>query len=132
MSRKKTQNIVRLGLFVTIGAVLFILAVYLIGSNQNLFGKTFRISSTFGNVNGLQPGNNVRYSGINVGTVENISNRALERVRVEVHLSNGKELGPTTPLDLLPGAKRVVELEASGEGFEHWSAHAEVGSGEHG
>jgi len=67
-----------------------------------------------------------------VGTVENISNRALERVRVEVHLSNGKELGPTTPVDLLPGAKRDVELEASGEGFERWSAHPEVGSGEHG
>ena len=31
------------------------------------------------------------------GTVENTTNETLKQVRVEVHLSNGKELGPTTP-----------------------------------
>ena len=36
------------------------------------------------------------------GTVENTTNETLKRVRVEVHLSNGKELGPTPPTDLAP------------------------------
>ena len=66
------------------------------------------------------------------GTVENTTERTLERVRVEVHLSNGKELGPTTPADLGPGEKRVVKLTATSRGFNGWSAHPEVGNEEHG
>ena len=66
------------------------------------------------------------------GTVENTTERTLERVRVEVHLSNGKELGPTTPGDLKPGEKRSVKLTATSTGFEEWSAHPEVGNEEHG
>lgn len=67
------------------------------------------------------------------GVVENIGAEPLSRVRVEVHLSNGIELGPTTPGDLAPGESRPVSLEASPEPFETWSAHAEVGGeeGEH-
>ena len=66
-----------------------------------------------------------------LGTVENTTAEPLERVRVEVHLSNGKELGPTEPTDLGPGEKVDVALPATKEGFERWNAHPEVGSGEH-
>ncbi len=69
---KRTENTVKLGFFITVGVALFILAVYLIGKQENMFGENFHASSIFSNVNGLQPGNNVRYSGINVGTVEKI------------------------------------------------------------
>jgi predicted DNA-binding antitoxin AbrB/MazE fold protein len=65
------------------------------------------------------------------GTVENTSDAVLEKVRVEVHLSNGIELGPTTPVDLKSGEKVDVELKASEKDFETWSTHAEVGSSEH-
>ncbi len=65
------------------------------------------------------------------GTVENTTDETLKQVRVEVHLSNGKELGPTTPADLAPGEKRAVQLIATSTGFDRWSAHPEVGSGEH-
>ena len=37
-----------------------------------------------------------------IGNVENTTDTTLRRVRVEVHLSNGTELGPTTPTDLAP------------------------------
>jgi hypothetical protein len=66
------------------------------------------------------------------GTVKNTTDKILKRVRVEVHLSNGKELGPTTPADLGPGEERKVKLAATSKGFQRWSAHPEVGSGEHG
>lgn len=66
------------------------------------------------------------------GTVENTTEETLERVRVEVHLSNGKELGPTTPADLEPGEKREVKLTATSTEFDGWSAHPEVGNREHG
>jgi len=66
-----------------------------------------------------------------IGTVENTTEIILKKVRVEVHLSNGKELGPTTPADLDPGEKRDIKLTAKSKNFEGWSAHPEVGGGEH-
>ncbi len=62
-----------------------------------------------------------------VGTVENLTEGTLTRVRIEVHLSNGTELGPTEPIDLEPGQKVEVKLSAEGQTFEWWKAHAEVG-----
>ena len=66
------------------------------------------------------------------GTVENTTDETLKQVRVEVHLSNGKELGPTTPGDLAPGEKREVQFIATSTDFDRWTAHPEVGEGEHG
>jgi hypothetical protein len=66
------------------------------------------------------------------GTVENTTDKTLSRVRVEVHLSNGTELDPTTPADLDPGKRRDVRLTATNMDFDGWTAHAEVGSSEHG
>lgn len=66
------------------------------------------------------------------GIVENTTNETLKRVRVEVHLSNGKELGPTTPEDLAPGDTREVLLAATSTNFDKWTAHPEVGDDEHG
>jgi hypothetical protein len=72
-----------------------------------------------------------------VGSVENTAEQTLCRVRVEVHLSNGTELGPTTPIDLEPGEQSDVSLPAAEETFDGWTAHPEVsscdgeGSGEH-
>lgn len=63
---------IRLGLFVILTASTLIAALYLIGKKQNIFGNTFYISAIFENVSGLKIGNNVRFSGINVGTVRNI------------------------------------------------------------
>lgn len=60
------------------------------------------------------------------GTVENTTDSTLRRVRVEVHLSNGIELGPTTPVDIWPGRMIDVILTATGDPFTSWSAHAEV------
>ena len=69
---KTTGQKIQLGLFVIIGLLLFVLAVYFIGDKQKMFGKTNHLTCVFNNVNGLQLGNNVRYSGVNVGTVQSI------------------------------------------------------------
>ena len=68
------------------------------------------------------------------GTVRNTTDAVLPQVRVEVHLSNGVELGPTPPVDLAPGAQIPIELMAEGPAFDKWTAHPEVGGsgGEHG
>ena len=63
------------------------------------------------------------------GTVENTTNNILRQVRIEVHLSNGEELGPTIPVDLAPGEKLDVNLPSTAAAFTGWVAHAEIGSG---
>lgn len=70
---KTTSEKLRLGIFMLVGSILFVAIIYIIGSKQQLFGNTEKIKAVFYNVNGLQIGNNVRYSGINVGTVKEIS-----------------------------------------------------------
>ena len=69
------------------------------------------------------PGNSFK------GTVENTTEGVLGRVRIEVHLSNGAELGPTTPMDMAPGEVMAINLPATAASFTGWSAHAEVGAG---
>ena len=66
------------------------------------------------------------------GTVENITDQTVPTVRVEVHLSNGMELGPTPRNDLKPGTKLAVKLSSEDQTFEWWKAHAETGAAEHG
>ena len=75
------KNII-LGVFVTLGVLLFMGAIYFIGAQQNLFGSVTRVHAVFNNVSGLQVGNNVRFSGINVGTVESIDIISDSSVRV--------------------------------------------------
>ena len=84
MENKNTNNNIRLGLFVSIGIALFILAIYFIGDKQHLFSKTIRLSSMFKDIGGLQIGNNVRFSGINVGTIDDIVIVSDSLVRVDV------------------------------------------------
>ena len=82
-----TQNFkIRLGLFVVGGLTLFILAIFIIGKQKNLFNPVFKLTSTFSNVSGLQVGNNVRFSGINVGSVDNITIVNDTTVRVDMVL----------------------------------------------
>jgi hypothetical protein len=66
-----------------------------------------------------------------IGTIENTTDASIQQVRVEVHLSNGVELGPTPTISLASGEAREVRLDANDQDFEGWSAHAETGSAEH-
>jgi ABC-type transporter Mla subunit MlaD len=62
----------KLGMFVSIGLLLFVITIYYVGTQKNLFVSTITIKTVFRTVNGLNAGNNVRLSGINIGTVEEI------------------------------------------------------------
>lgn len=87
MEKTNAQKI-KLGIFVLAGLTIFVTAVYLIGKKQNMFGKTSHISTVFNNVNGLQLGNNVRYSGINVGTVKDIEMINDTMIRVDMIIND--------------------------------------------
>jgi phospholipid/cholesterol/gamma-HCH transport system substrate-binding protein len=72
MDTHSPQFKVRLGMFVAGGLALFVLAIFIIGKQKNLFNPVYKLTTTFYNVSGLQVGNNIRFSGIVIGTVDNI------------------------------------------------------------
>lgn len=127
---KESGSTWKLGMFVTIGLLLFIMAVYFIGKQQNLFGSTFHISSQFKTVSGLEVGNNVRFSGINVGTVEQIQLKndstvnvilvMKEEVRKFIKTDATASIGSDglmgdKVLTISPGAKSKKEIEDNGQ-----------------
>jgi phospholipid/cholesterol/gamma-HCH transport system substrate-binding protein len=78
----------RIGLFTVIGLLILVAGIFIIGKKKNLFGDTFHIYGTFNNVGGLQVGNNIRFAGINVGTVEDISIISDTMIRVDMVLQS--------------------------------------------
>lgn len=84
---KKTSP-VKLGLFIIIGVSLLVLAIFLIGDKNALFSKTFEVKAYFSDIQGLRSGATVRLSGIDVGSVSNVSivDDASGRVEVRMNL----------------------------------------------
>ena len=69
---KDVRNKIVVGAFVSIGLAIFIMGIYLVGSRKNMFKTTFTLVAAFNDVNGLQSGNNVRFKGLDVGTIKDI------------------------------------------------------------
>jgi phospholipid/cholesterol/gamma-HCH transport system substrate-binding protein len=82
---KEKSNHIKLGIFIASGLSFLILLLYIIGKNQNLFGNTFLIKARIDDVHGLRAGNNIRYAGIDIGTVKSVA--VLNDSIVEVSLS---------------------------------------------
>ncbi len=96
---KTTTEKIRLGLFVITGLTFFVLAIYFIGNKQQMFGKTNQLTAIFDNVGGLQLGNNVRFSGINVGTVRGIE--IINDTTINVEMQIDKKIFPFIKKDAI-------------------------------
>ncbi|MGV9004306.1 MlaD family protein [Flavobacterium sp.] len=88
MENKKTNYKKKLGLFVFIGIIFFFGIIFFIGRQKNLFTSEIKISTSFKNASGLKPGNMVRFSGIAIGTIDNISIVNDSTVRVEMNIKD--------------------------------------------
>jgi phospholipid/cholesterol/gamma-HCH transport system substrate-binding protein len=111
--RKEVYRNIRLGIFVIVGMLFLIIGLYLVGKNRNMFRSTFLVKTTFNDVGGLQTGNNVRYAGINVGTVDKIEIKNDTTVEVEMQIEKRvknilrKNSTATIGTDGLVGSKLV-------------------------
>lgn len=88
---EKSSEKIKVGIFVMVGTLLLIAALYFIGQQQQMFNKTIKLYAVFNNVNGLQLGNYVRYSGVNVGTVSDIE--MIEEGKIKVEMSIDEKTG---------------------------------------
>lgn len=89
MKRRKI-NAVKLGVFVLAGLLILVFALYTLGKNKTLFGSSLELKTRFRDVNGLLLGNNVRFSGIDVGSVQGI--KILNDTVVEVTMTLEKRM----------------------------------------
>jgi phospholipid/cholesterol/gamma-HCH transport system substrate-binding protein len=88
MKSREIQQNVKLGIFVLAGLILFLGAVFLVGSENNVFSKTFTTHAVFKNVEGLKEGDNVWLSGVKIGTVRQVSIITEGKVVVTMNLKD--------------------------------------------
>ncbi|MBA3827526.1 MAG: MCE family protein [Taibaiella sp.] len=111
---------IKIGVFTIAGLLVLAAGVFLIGKKKNMFSDTFTIFGTFRNVGGLQIGNNIRFLGINIGTIESIKiiNDTMARVNMRLQSSVKKYIETsdvaTIGSDGLMGDK-LININASGE-----------------
>ncbi|MGB6037689.1 MAG: MlaD family protein [Cryomorphaceae bacterium] len=88
MKNTEQKRNIKLGGFVLGGVIIFLVTVVYLGSQSNLFSKTFSVSAVFENVEGLQQGDNVWLSGVKIGTVKQVKIIAEDRVMVQLVLKD--------------------------------------------
>jgi phospholipid/cholesterol/gamma-HCH transport system substrate-binding protein len=74
------------GIFILLGILILIVAVFTLGGEKKTFVKTITVNAIFDDVAGLQTGGNVWYSGVKIGTVKSIKFTNTSRVLVEMHI----------------------------------------------
>lgn len=82
-SQKKRNVIV--GIFVFIGLIFLLAGILMVGNLRDTFNRKMELISRFDDVNGLQQGNNIWYSGVKIGTVSDL--RFYGKSQVEVTLN---------------------------------------------
>jgi phospholipid/cholesterol/gamma-HCH transport system substrate-binding protein len=75
------------GIFIVIGLAIFIWAVLTLGSQKNTFERSIGVKTFFQNVNGLQKGNNIWFSGVKVGTIEDVFIIGTGKVEVDMNIN---------------------------------------------
>jgi len=117
--RTRRKSNIRLGIYIALGVLLFILAIYFIGSRQSMFQRNVKITAMFSDVKGLRIGANIRFTGIDVGTVSKMDILSDSVVIIEMAVNEKvtpfikKNSIATIASEGLMGSKIVVLLPGS-------------------
>ncbi len=86
MSTNSNRRSIVVGIFITIGIVIFLVGIFTLGGQQKTFVSAVNLTASFDDVSGLQQGNNVWFSGVKIGTVKKISFAGNAQVKVLMHI----------------------------------------------
>jgi phospholipid/cholesterol/gamma-HCH transport system substrate-binding protein len=114
MATAENRKAIIVGVFLSLGLVIFILGVFTLGGQQKSFDKSIHISAVFDDVAGLKKGNDIWFSGVKVGTISAIKFVGISQVNVlmkvdqntqqYIHRNSGVRIGS----DGLIGNKIIV------------------------
>ena len=102
------------GLFIFLGLVILVVAIFTLGSQKKVFVKSISVNVVFNDIQGLKTGNNVWYSGVKVGTIKKIQFFGSSQVQVfmnieeETHKYIHKDAKASISSDGLIGNKIIV------------------------
>uniref|UniRef100_UPI004048CB5F MlaD family protein n=1 Tax=Algoriphagus sp. TaxID=1872435 RepID=UPI004048CB5F len=85
MNQENKRSIL-VGLFVLIGIIILVLGIMTLGGQQKKFVKAIHVTAVFDDIGGLQPGNNIWFSGVKIGTVRKINFFGDSQVEVEMNV----------------------------------------------
>jgi len=91
MSASENKRSIIVGIFIFIGIVIFIAGVLTLGGKQKRFVSSITLTAIFNNVNGIQAGNNVFFSGVKIGTVSKINFTGNAQVEVTMHIEEASQ-----------------------------------------
>ena len=91
MSASENKRSIIVGIFIFIGLVIFIAGVLTLGGKQKRFVSSITLKAIFNNVNGIQAGNNVFFSGVKIGTVSKINFTGNAQVEVTMHIEEASQ-----------------------------------------
>lgn len=86
MKSTSNKRAIIVGIFIFLGLAIFIITILTLGSQQKTFERSITIKSFFENVNGLQKGNNVWFSGVKVGTIKKVILTGTGKVEVDMYV----------------------------------------------
>src|ERR1043165_4063325 len=84
MAHEQSKRSVIVGIFIFFGLAIVAIATIVVGGKRKTFADTFTLYANFPNVDGLQRGNNVWFSGVKIGMVKHIRVIGNGKVRVEL------------------------------------------------
>ncbi len=111
---KDNKKAIRVGIFLSVGLIIFLLGIFTLGGQRKTFVKSFQLKVVFDDIQGLKIGNNVWFSGVKVGTIKKIQFYGTSQVEVtlsveeEAHKYIHKNAKASIGSDGLIGNKIVV------------------------
>lgn len=87
MSQPKNKRAVTVGIFILVGLLLLLGGVFVIGDQHSTFTRKITVFTIFGDVNGVQAGDNILFSGVKVGTVKKVEFYGKSQVKVIMSIS---------------------------------------------
>lgn len=92
MKNTKNRSAIIVGIFICIGLAIFIVTIFTMGGEKKSFSKKVPVKATFADINGLQEGDNIWFSGVKIGTVKKID--LLGNAKVELTLNIDEKAQP--------------------------------------
>ncbi len=86
MSTSPNKRAVTVGIFVVLGLVFLVAGILVIGNIHQTFSKKLRVTTLFDDVNGLQKGSNIWFSGVKIGTVKQVDFYGASQVKVVMNI----------------------------------------------
>lgn len=91
MKSTKNSRAVIVGIFILIGVAIFVITILTLGGQHKTFEKAITVKAIFDDINGLQKGNNIWFSGVKIGTVKRISFYGNSQVDVDMNIEQSAQ-----------------------------------------